>query len=169
MSHPSKPLNEIMTREVLTVGAEQSLREAVTLFSEEGVSGAPVVAGTRVVGVISAADIIDYIAVSGVDPRRRKPSAAGAFYTDLWSFEIATEPVDRFERLLAPHESALDEHTVADAMTRTLETLPPSETAAAAAAKMLDAGIHRVLIMEDAELRGIVTTTDLLRMVAAGH
>ena len=37
-----------------------------------------------------------------------------------------------------------------------------------AARSMLRAGVHRLLVMEDGRLAGLVTTTDLVRAVAAG-
>src|SRR5262245_8176262 len=57
-------LADIMTRDVVTVTPETSLREVIDLFTAKHISGAPVVSGHEVVGVISAADIL------GVDAAR---------------------------------------------------------------------------------------------------
>jgi CBS domain-containing protein len=45
----------------------------------------------------------------------------------------------------------------------------PSETSVREAARyLLDVGIHRVLVIDNGQLQGIVTTTDIVRAVADG-
>jgi len=46
-------VSEIMTRDVVTLKPEHSLAEAARLLLDSGVSGAPVVEGERVVGMLS--------------------------------------------------------------------------------------------------------------------
>ncbi len=62
----------------------------------------------------------------------------------------------------------LDQYTVADVMTRKVLSRSSGTTLKQAARYMLDAGIHRVLVIDDGELQGIVTTTDIVRAVADG-
>jgi len=49
-----------MSRKVVTVSPEASLRELAGILDAEEISGVPVVAGTRVVGVVSATDLLRF-------------------------------------------------------------------------------------------------------------
>ncbi len=50
---------DIMTREVITVGEDATVRELATLFLTKNISGAPVVdAAGRVIGVVTESDLI---------------------------------------------------------------------------------------------------------------
>lgn len=53
-------LRDLMTTEVLTLSPDDSLRRAVEVLSTHKISGAPVVAGEQVVGVLSVTDIIAF-------------------------------------------------------------------------------------------------------------
>jgi hypothetical protein len=55
-------LRDIMTREVITVSPELSMRDAMDLLATNHVSGVPVVAGDEVLGVVSATDLIAFAA-----------------------------------------------------------------------------------------------------------
>lgn len=51
-------VNEVMTWGVLTVGRETSLREAATMLRGRNVGALPVVEGGRVIGMVTATDLI---------------------------------------------------------------------------------------------------------------
>ncbi len=53
-------------------------------------------------------------------------------------------------------------------MTRDVVSQPSNATVRRAAQYMLDAGVHRVLVIDNGELQGIVTTTEIVRAVAEG-
>jgi hypothetical protein len=55
-------LRDIMTTGVITVTPDTTLREAMELFAEHHISGMPVMEGTRVVGVVSASDVLAFAA-----------------------------------------------------------------------------------------------------------
>ena len=54
-------LRDIMTTDVVTASPELSLREAMDLLSSRHITGAPVVAGGKVVGVFSASDLLAFL------------------------------------------------------------------------------------------------------------
>lgn len=132
-------LRDIMTTPVVSATPEMTLREAMALLSDRHISGAPVVTGEKVVGVFSSTDLLAYIAELD-----------------------AAQPSVSFRRRQTP----LEELTVSEVMTRGVKSLPPDCPADLAAAFMQRARIHRVLVMEDEQLLGIVTTTDLARAIA---
>ncbi|HEY0971526.1 MAG TPA: CBS domain-containing protein [Gemmatimonadales bacterium] len=172
-------LHDIMTTDVITVTPETSLRSAMELFSARHISGAPVVAGSRVVGVISANDIIAFAttapdAGSGgeaeggewadADDEDGDAGPSRRLLAELWSI-TGGEPVDS-EAPAAGEWDPLGEYTVSDAMTWGVYGLPPTTDVVAAAEQMRSADVHRLLVMEDGHLMGIVTTMDIVRAVA---
>lgn len=166
-------LRDIMTRQVLTVTPDLPLRRAIELLAHHHVSGAPVVDGTEVVGVISADDILEFQAESPDrgDPNTvplealpEEPEEDVGFYWDYWSASSA-ELVERLTTDEPTEGDALQEHTVDDAMMREVLSLPASTPVQAGAAYMSLHGIHRVIVEDEGELVGIVTTTDVTRAV----
>lgn len=173
-------LSEIMTREVVTVTPETTLREAVDLFTAKHISGAPVVSGHAVLGVVSASDILAFAASTserfdessdeslGSETSSEYDGATGdclpgSYYTDLF----VGQPGDVTDRMGASGESSmLDGHTVDDVMTHDAIALSPNDSILAAADIMRARAIHRVLVVENGTLVGILSTLDLARAVA---
>jgi CBS domain-containing protein len=181
-------LRDIMTTEVLTVGPDMSVRDAMLLLADHHVSGVPVVSGRAVVGVVTANDLMEYVAALPEAPAEREEEVAwgawtnagedveaevpeaenaplGSYFTELWT-EAGSDVDVRFDKVSAP-EPALDEHTVSEVMTRSpIWQMPPDAAVPAAADYMSAHKIHRLLVMHDATLLGIVTTTDISNAVA---
>jgi CBS domain-containing protein len=65
-------LKDIMTRDLVTVEPETSLKEVADLLASRGISGVPVITDSGdVVGVISASDIVSFAAAVPVVPTYR--------------------------------------------------------------------------------------------------
>lgn len=178
-------LHDIMSVDVVAITPQATLREAVELLAAEHVSGLPVVAGSELVGVVSATDLLDFDAERpgvpveragtgsygweegpGSDEAPEEPAEApAAFFTDLRS-NVGTDVYQRFDQMDRPEWDVLEEHSVEEIMTRELLTLPPDTDVREAAREMLRAGVHRVLVVEDGELVGVASTTDMVKAVA---
>lgn len=165
-------LRDFMTRDVATLTPDDTLRDAMSLFSERYITGAPVVAGGDVVGVVSTMDIMDFAANAGPDRRRGSDSdewdmddvpddMASSYFTDLWD-----QGADFMDEDSGGQHDLLSEHTVGEVMTRRVLLLPPDTEVHEAAAFMMEHGVHRVLVARDGQLEGLVSTTDFLRLVA---
>lgn len=135
-------LKDIMTRDVVSAAPDMTLRDAMELLSERHVSGAPVVAGGKVVGIFSASDLL-------------------AFLADLDD----TTPSLTFRRRRG-RTIPLEEVTVDEVMTRKIQSLPPDCSVDEAAVLMGKRQIHRVLVMQGDVLLGIVSTSDVAKAVA---
>jgi CBS domain-containing protein len=175
-------LRDIMTTELITVSPDLSLREAMDVLTTNHISGAPVVSQRAVVGVLSLADFAEFAASSpGVPTEQPDPAdwddweAEGAlldeseppaaFFAELWE-DAGADVVERMAQTGGPEWNVFSEHTVGEAMNRLVSALPPDTSIETAASYMRRTGIHRVLVMNGAELLGMVTTTDISNAVA---
>ncbi|MBK6915858.1 MAG: CBS domain-containing protein [Deltaproteobacteria bacterium] len=144
---------EVMTREVFAVAPDTSLETAARLLTERRVSGAPVIdAQHRVVGVISLSDLADPDRTPSEDP------GYPVFYrvTDGWTDELGDHAWSR-------------PGCVRDLMTAAVISVPADATVVEAANRMLQLGVHRLLVVHGERLSGVVSTVDLLRAFARLH
>jgi CBS domain-containing protein len=136
-------LSDVMTHDVVVFDTDTSLLDAVETLAERHISGAPVMSGNALVGVISTSDILEFIAGN--------PAMVADFGDD---------DGDR---------GNLAAHTVAEAMNGGhVATLPPTAPIRAAAELMRTSGIHRVFIAEEGRVIGVVTSLDITRALADG-
>ena len=66
------------------------------------------------------------------------------------------------------YEPYLDQLTVEDIMTREVVLAAPEEDARDVARRMIYGNLHRVLVANQGEILGIISTLDLLRLVCGG-
>jgi len=139
-------VQDVMTREVLTVEPQTPIKEVARLLVERRISGAPVVeADGTLVGVVSESDIL-------VKERDR----AGT--TSLLAHFLDQNAPDR-----AKHDAC----DAADAMTAPPVTIRRGRPVHEAAALMLDRGVNRLPVVDEhSRLVGIVTRADLVRVFA---
>jgi CBS domain-containing protein len=183
-------LRDIMTTDVVTVSSDLSLQEAMELLATRHLSGAPVIAGGEIVGVISSTDLMGYAAsllrirkehhgdAAGdeeeqsdlTDDPESKESQEGdepaaTFFTELWT-DTDAEVSEQFHVSTGSERNVFEESTVAEAMTMAVYALPPDSPINQAADLMRLRDIHRVLVMDGQRLLGIVTTKDIANAVA---
>lgn len=175
-------LRDIMTRDVVNVSPELSLRDAMDLLTTRHISGAPVVTNRKVVGVVSLTDLAEFAAATPGVPTERpelaewgewdtsgdqtdENEAPGAFFAELWD-DAGADVTERMAETDGPEWNVLQEHTVDEAMNRKVSALPPDTPVDQAADVMRKAGIHRVLVMEGDDLVGLVSTKDIADAVA---
>lgn len=179
-------VSDIMTTSVITVDPGESLRDAVEMFRAREVSGAPVTSGDEIIGVVSVTDILEFQATnpgvpvgqteeeegSALEPpalwEEDEEDVPSAYFVDYWS-DIGANMTSRFNSLDGPEWDVLDNHSVAEVMTRTVIGVSPEAGIQEAAKRLTDARIHRLLVLESGRLEGIVTTTDIVRAVAEGR
>lgn len=171
-------VQDIMSTDVVTVNPTMSLREAAELFAERHIGGAPVVDGHRVVGVVSKSDILSFATSSSAALPRDvtedwtadgpgvwdEEDGASPFFSERWAFSDA-DAAGIFGDS-PPPLAAMNGHTVAEAMTHGILSLPPGADVLTAAERMRAADVHRLLVMDHGELVGILSTTDLARAVS---
>jgi CBS domain-containing protein len=177
---------DIMSRDVVALSPDLTLRDTIELLAARHIGGAPVIVGGRVAGVLSVSDILEFeVATPGVPATRAEASeqgeldvseswedeeaeAPGAYFSEFWE-DAGADVSQRFEALAGPEWDMLDEHTVSEVMTEEIRAVRPDTTIPKAAAYMLKNGIHRALVLNDKALIGIITATDIMRAVAEGR
>ena len=133
---------QLMKRNVLTVAPSTPLREVARLLSENGISGVPVVEHGKVLGVVSETDIV---------AKERGPVVHRGRRAKWFAREPKRADTERFAA-----------RTADEAMTAPAITIESWRTAADAAALMLDRRVHRLPVLEDGKLVGIVSRADLV-------
>ena len=146
---------DIMNPNVVTVTDTMDLREAAKIFVEERISGAPVVDELgNLVGVISQSDLVEYELAT-----ERELTVEAPFFRR--PYDDALDPSRGFQI------EELSSDTVKDVMTPYLITIKEDTPIRVVAARMAECGVHRVIVVdEDEQIRGIVTSLDVLRWVA---
>ncbi|MDJ0788338.1 MAG: CBS domain-containing protein [Myxococcota bacterium] len=151
---------DVMERNVAVVAAQATLLELEQAFEEAGVSGFPVVDGGRVVGVVSRADVLRQLGgKSGDEPR------LSTFYAELPSFGSGLAD-ERFADAAARGGRPVEQLKVADLMTPSTVTVAPDATLLDVALALTEHRIHRVLVTDAGTLVGVVSSLDLVRLVA---
>jgi CBS domain-containing protein len=131
-------VDEVMSREVVTVGMETSAKQAVRALASRSITAAPVVDdGGGLVGIVAEGDLL-----------------AG---------RLATDPRAHLRLLPEPGEPA---GTAGDVMTRCAVTATPGMDASDAAAVMLKHRIKSLPVVDSGRLVGVVSRSDLLRALS---
>jgi CBS domain-containing protein len=145
-----------MTPEVVTLTPSTTLEEACVRLSRAGISGAPVVEGGRVVGVLSETDILLYL------KRVADAEVAGRYLTSethslaiLALLSLQEKPLrELLQRLLTA--------MVKDAMTRGAVTARADSPVEEVFALMVRHDINRVPVVDKGKLVGIITRADVI-------
>jgi CBS domain-containing protein len=148
---------DIMTADVMTVKEDAPISEAVSIIEDYGVSGVPVVnAVDECVGVFTLADLArrETETEEGEAPR-----AAGYFNFDPLGESLYLDK-DEYD------EEAFERETVGEWMARDLKKVRPETSVSEVCRIMLREGVHRVVVMEGKALRGIVSSLDVVALLA---
>lgn len=149
-----------MRTDPYSVEPQISLLELDEAFAERGVSGFPVTIDGRPVGVVSRGDVLRCL-----HSQLAFAAGVGDFYRDRRDASPEERPLTLAEEG-AVAGARLAETRVEEIMTRTLISAAPGDTLAAVARLLVAHRVHRVLIVEDWRLRGILSSTDIVRAVA---
>ncbi len=136
----SEKVSHLMTSEPLTVHEKQKPSDARALLREHNIHHVPVVRGSKFVGLISTNDLL-------------RVSYGDAFAQD-------TRTVD----------ALLDTLTITQVMVEDIVTATPDTTIREVAETLANGAFHCIPIVDAAgDLKGVVTTTDLIRHLLAQY
>lgn len=151
---------DIMQKDVVVIDRHETLQDAMTLLTENHITGLPVVdSKSRCIGVVSASDILnyeqehsDFTAEANSDMARHYDPDTGRWE----SVRVGAYALEEFAELPVENVMAVDVVSV-------LRETPLCEVAQL----MVKQKIHRVLVLdEDQLLFGIITSSDFVRLFA---
>lgn len=147
---------DVMQSQVVSLSTEDPLHVAQRLFYEEGIHGAPVVDDRGVVvGMLTISDILRAL----TEEKEAAPAEPGPFRSDLddvfGSWQIAPEDF----------KARVQDVLVSDYMTEDYVAVRPDTPVRDVARSMRENQIHRVLVLDDGSLCGIVSTFDLVGLI----
>ena len=153
-----KTIKDIMTTDVQSVQDDWSLETLSQFFFDKQISGAPVVDGNEnLAGVVSLSDL----ARNNTLPATTSNESAHDYYKNTGSVSGISQ--EDLSKLKIESESMI---TVKDIMTPMVFEMSEDTPVQKAAETMLKGHIHRVLVTRDKKLAGIVTTMDMLKIIA---
>lgn len=163
---------DIMSKVVLTVPLSCSLSGLAMILHENGISGAPVVDDDgELVGVVSQSDLVEHgmktIGKLHVIPpaeRNEEPADEEDYHSPAYFAHMdetdARALKDKFI------EEDYGDTQVCDIYTPYMITAGPDATLATLASLMVGKKVHRILIVQDRRVVGIVTSLDVMKTLA---
>lgn len=126
-------IHKVMTTNPVSVQKGQKLSEVSAIFREHNIHHVPVLDHKKPVGIISETDILRLV-------------------YDVDNTDERTQ------------NTLMDQlHTIAEIMNDELKTLPITATVKDAAEALTDNNCHSVIVVDNDQLAGIVTSTDIIR------
>ena len=152
MTKATLKASDIMQRQVISLSPDISLIDAYNKLSQHKISGAPVVDEEgRVVGVVSQTDLLKRSYKTEFDEFPSDVFYVGMPFAETPGFHEVTEQLR-----LTP---------IFEVMNTNVMSVSPDDTVDLMAIKMRSEHIHRLVVVEDGKLKGIVTTFDLLKLL----
>lgn len=130
-------ISEIMTRNIIFAGLDNSLEQILHFFSLYKVQHLPVAAEGKLLGILSVNDVLDYISSEMLKQRQ-------------FGFEVLNMKFNMEE-----------------VMTKKPVTISPKNTIADAVKILSTAGYQSLPVVENDKLVGIITNKDLVRVFNA--
>jgi CBS-domain-containing membrane protein len=143
---------DIMTKEVVTVTMDTSIRELAGIITAHRIGSIPVVDSEgNLVGIVTESDLIEQ------DKSFHIPTVIS-----LFDWVIYLESEKKFEREL----NRMTARTVGDICAREVVTVTPATPVSEIADIMSSKKIHALPVVEQGKLVGIVSRIDLIRSMA---
>jgi CBS domain-containing protein len=127
-------VQDVMTREVVTLTPEQTLRDAIEVLRREHIRHLPVVEGNKLLGIVTDRDV-----------KRATPSVLTGVGNDDYNKSLLTI-------------------TVAQLMTREPITVPGGSSLKSAVETLINSRVGALPVVDDGYLVGILTDSDVLRV-----
>lgn len=166
----SKTVADVMQREVVTVTPGTPVLALLKKLVRAQISGVPVVTDEgEIVGVVSTTDVIRLGAgekeFSVSNPVWEPLMLPGEDYGEESSVPFFEEdwgyPTEHQAEALP--DGLFEGYSVSDIMTEAVFTVRPTDTVEDAGKFLLKGRIHRALVVDGDQLKGIVTAFDLLK------
>ncbi|MCF2219680.1 MULTISPECIES: CBS domain-containing protein [Chryseobacterium] len=131
------PVSQIMTKDLITLNVSNTLYDAEKLFKNHKIRHIPVVEDKKLLGVLSYSDLL----------------------------KISYADVEEAEDVETDGVSAVvyDIFSISQVMTKSPMIVEPNTTIKEVVEILSEQSFHSIPVVENGELKGIVTTTDILK------
>ena len=146
-----------------TVRSDMTLIRLERLFLTSGYTGFPVVDGGRLVGVVSRSDIVRSILAE-----RSRVEQVSDFYRQTGPVR-AEDSLESLEKIAAQVGVRTEALCVKDVMIQSVVSIGSRESITTLAEMMYEGHLHRLPVVEDDRLVGLVTSMDLVRAIHEGR
>lgn len=153
-----KKVKDLMEVNVICVKPDDSIFEVAKIFEEKNITGAPVVDGEKVVGVISVSDIVRFMSLNLSEKEifSHDPDSLSLLFLnmikigkDYMNFKKEVERISKTQ--------------VRDLMSEHIASVTTEMTLFEVAALMEKYDVNRLPVIENEKLIGIITKSDLLK------
>lgn len=146
-----KTAADLMSKEVITVTEEMTVKELAALLTDKNISGVPVVDNDgKLIGIVTESDLID----------SNKKVHIPTVVSILDSF-IYLENPDRMEQEMRKIAGAV----VGDIYTKDVTTVAPSSGVDELATIMSERNIHTLPVIDDGHIVGIIGKRDIIKTI----
>ena len=150
---------DVMQTHVISVAPHTPISDVQRLFYEESIHGAPVVDSLgRVLGMLSSADLLR----AAAEAHDVAPAEPTHYRNDL---DLSHQD---WERAPADVVARVGEAIVEDVMSPGIIHVAPDAPVTEVARRMQEQHIHRVVVLEDGKLCGVISSFDLIGLLAEG-
>ena len=147
-----KKVKDYMSKNIIKFSPEDSIFKVAKVLSKKNISGAPVVKNGKLVGIISESDIVKFMRIN-LPIKSEKPAILSlilaALIKDHLQFKKELKRISKFK--------------VENVMSKDVITISPEDTILDAATQMAKHDIHRLPVVKNGKLVGIITRADLIK------
>jgi len=148
---------DIMNRDVLTVNSDLSVEGLAEFLFHHSISGAPVISRDgKMIGIVSITDIISHESQPEKGPQFNSQQD---YYVHMAENRFSHQDLDGF------HFTGEATVTVQDIMTPKILEVGEDDTVRQVADIMIRNRIHRVFVTRNKKPIGIISTTDMLKII----
>ena len=146
-------VRDLMTTQVITLKATDTIKQATVLFAIHNISAAPVVDdGRHLIGILSETDILELVMKYQKELSIDHPSL----------YMLASPMDDLDDENLRKASDAISKTLVKDIMTKTILTTTPDAKIVDVIEEMIKKTINRVPVLEKGVLVGIISRGDII-------
>lgn len=148
---------DIMKNGVLFAYEGWSIKYLGEFFRKHKITGAPVVASDHtLVGAVSVTDVFNF---ENAD-REHKLAKLKDYYQEAYALDFHTKDLENWS--LSAEESC----TVHQIMNPEVISVAPEVTVKEVCRTMVANGIHRVFVEKDGQVAGVISSSDILNLIA---
>lgn len=150
---------DVMRSDVRVIGPDKKLAELDRAFLAHKVGGFPVVDAGRLVGIVSRSDVVRQL-----DIEQSLAENVSDYYREAYEYNV--DPVESLADIGARVGGRIEDLRVRDVMSKRIIAVPPDASIQEVAATLSKHSIHRVPVTDGGRLVGIVSSLDLVRLLA---